>query len=310
MATETGFTIAHLTDVHLGPIAGFGPRYWNVKRAAGYYNWARHRRFVYQRDVVERIVADMALHRPDHIVVTGDLVNIGLPQEHANALAWLRTLGPPDRVSVIPGNHDIYSRIGHDPGTRRWAAYMASDAQGSDFVRAAGDFPFVRVFGPIAFIGVNSAIPTAPLMAWGRVGRDQLTALAATLERLAEADLFRVVLIHHPPLPGQASRARGLIDAAGFGAVLARHGAELVLHGHNHRSMVAWGTGPAGRFPVVGAPSASMGRRHRHESLGRYNLYRVGPGQNSIAMMGRGLAEPGGAVVELERRVLIPSPDA
>jgi 3',5'-cyclic AMP phosphodiesterase CpdA len=147
-------------------------------------------------------------------------------------------------------------------------------------------------------------------MAWGRVGRDQLTALAATLERLAEADLFRVVLIHHPPLPGQASRARGLIDAAGFGAVLARHGAELVLHGHNHRSMVAWGTGPAGRFPVVGAPSASMGRRHRHESLGRYNLYRVGPGQNSIAMMGRGLAEPGGAVVELERRVLIPSPDA
>ena len=132
------------------------PRYWNLKRAAGYYNWVRRRRSAYRRDVLDRIVADMQQQQPDHIVVTGDLANIGLPQEHINALAWLQALGPPERVSVVPGNHDIYSRIGRDPGTRRWAPYMTSDAQGADFVAAQRNFPFVRVLGQVALVGVNS----------------------------------------------------------------------------------------------------------------------------------------------------------
>jgi 3',5'-cyclic AMP phosphodiesterase CpdA len=302
----TPITIAHLTDVHLGPIAGFGPRYWNLKRAAGYYNWMRNRRSAYRRDVLDRIVADMSEQRPDHIVVTGDLANIGLPQEHINALAWLEALGPPERVSVIPGNHDIYSRIGRDPGTRRWAPYMVSDRQGADFVRHASDFPFVRLLGRVALVGVNSAVATPPLMAWGRVGRDQLVAVAEALAGLGRADLFRVILIHHPPLPGQASRARGLLDAAALGDVLSRHGAELVIHGHNHINMLAWGTGPSGRFPVVGAPSASLGRKHRHEPLGRYNLLRIDAARRCVDLVGRGLAAPGGAIVELERRTLVP----
>ena len=84
-------TIAQLTDVHLGPIAGFTPRYWNLKRALGYVNWQRNRRYAYLRDVLDRLVADMRRQAPDHIAVTGDLANIGLPQEHINALAWLQS---------------------------------------------------------------------------------------------------------------------------------------------------------------------------------------------------------------------------
>src|SRR5215510_10570569 len=126
-------TIAHLTDVHLGPIAGFTPRYWNLKRALGYANWRRNRRLAYERDVLDRIVADLAAQAPDHIAVTGDLTNIGLPQEHINALAWLESLGSPERVTVVPGNHDTYSRIGRDPGARRWAAYMSSNAESRAF---------------------------------------------------------------------------------------------------------------------------------------------------------------------------------
>ena len=255
MATATGFTIAHLTDVHLGPIAGFGPRYWNVKRAAGYYNWARHRRFAYQRDVVERIVADMALHRPDHIAVTGDLVNIGLPQEHANALTWLRTLGPPDRVSVIPGNHDIYSgRIGTASCLKAWAPFMrGSDAWDGD---APVRFPYVRRIGDVALVGVNSAIPTPPFVAAGEVGAAQIQALGDLLEGLGEDGLIRVVMIHHPPLPGQAPPRRALQDAAQLTQVLERYGAELVLHGHNHRDMLAWRTSAGRGIPVIGVASA------------------------------------------------------
>ena len=302
----TPITIAHLTDVHLGPIAGFGPRYWNLKRAAGYANWVRHRRLAYAREVLDRIVADMRAQQPDHIVVTGDLANIGLPQEHINALAWLQALGPPDRVSVIPGNHDIYARIGRDPGTRRWAAYMESNARGADFVGSASEFPYVRLLGQVALVGVNSAVVTPPFVAWGRVGSDQLKALAETLDRLARAGLFRVVAIHHPPLTGQASWSRGLQDAAALEAVLARHGAELVIHGHNHRNMLAWSTGPSGPFAVVGAPSASQSRAHAHEALGRYNLLRIDAATRHIDLTGRGLAEPGGAIIEIEQRTLVP----
>ena len=303
---SSAITIAHLSDVHLAPIAGFSPRYWNLKRAAGYYNWCRRRHLIHRREVVDRIVADMAAQKPDHIVVTGDLVNIGLPEEHVQALAWLKQLGPPDRVTVVPGNHDIYSGIGRDPGARRWAPYMGSDAQGATFAPAGCEFPFVRVLGRVALVGANSAVPTPPLIAWGRLGRAQLAAIANSLAMLAQADLFRVLLIHHPPLPGQCPRNRGLIDAEGMQGVLRQCGAELVVHGHNHANTVVWAKGPAGAIPVAGVSSASVARRYHHEPLGRYNLYRVDPGERSILMIGRGLAEPDGAVVELESRELAP----
>ena len=36
----------------------------------------------------------------DHIIVSGDLTNLGLPGEHAAALDWLTALGAPDRVKI------------------------------------------------------------------------------------------------------------------------------------------------------------------------------------------------------------------
>jgi 3',5'-cyclic AMP phosphodiesterase CpdA len=299
-------TIAHLTDVHLGPIAGFTPRHWNLKRALGYLNWVRKRRHDHKRPVLDRLVADLAVQAPDHVAVGGDLCNIGLPQEHLTALAWLKDLGPPERISVVPGNHDIYCAPGRDPGVERWAPYMASDAQGAAFTDGAAGFPFVRVVGAVALVGVNSALPTPPAMAWGCVGGEQLARLAGVLDRLAGAGLFRLVLIHHPPLPGQAFAGRGLKDAPALEAVLQRHGAELVVHGHNHRNMLAWRTSGAGAFPVVGAPSASLGRPHGHEPLARYNLYRIDTASHGIELIGRGLAVLGDSVVEIERRTLMP----
>ena len=132
--------------------------------------------------------------------------------------------------------------------------------------------------------------------------------------------LFRLVLIHHPPLPGQADAARGLRDAGDLKAVL-QHGApELVIHGHNHCNMLAWlacasdAEGAAGRTAVVGAPSASLGRVRHGETLARYNLFRIArPAAGSaepwqVEMVGRGLAGPDGPVVEIERRRLTLGP--
>jgi 3',5'-cyclic AMP phosphodiesterase CpdA len=304
----TTVTIAHLTDVHLGPIAGFTPRYWNLKRLLGYVNWLRNRRQDDQGDLLARIVADLEAQAPDHIAVTGDLVNIGLPQELINALAWLQSLGSPEHVTVVPGNHDIYSRLRGDGGTERWSAYMSSCAQGAVHAEVGSAFPFVRMLGEVAIIGTNSAVPTPPLMAWGRLGEEQLARLGGVLERLGRADAFRLVLIHHPPLPGQANRFRGLRDATALQAVLSRHGAELVLHGHNHLNMLAWCAAGARPMPVVGAPSAALGRPHKGEPLARYNLYRIAGPPWEIELVGRGLQEVGGPIVELERRTLTRAP--
>ena len=73
--TETT-TLAHISDVHLGPISGFHPRYWNMKRGLGYLNWHRGRVRVHLKDVADAIAADAVAQKPDHIAVTGDLANI------------------------------------------------------------------------------------------------------------------------------------------------------------------------------------------------------------------------------------------
>ena len=155
----TTLTIAQLSDVHLGPISGFTPAYWDAKRLAGYLNWRFKRRSAFARAALDRILGDLAIAAPDHIVVTGDLANIGLPDELARALAWLSALGSPQRVAVVPGNHDIYGVLRRDRGTARWIDYMSSDAEGTVLAGAAG-FPFVRVLGTVALIGVNTARPT------------------------------------------------------------------------------------------------------------------------------------------------------
>ncbi len=274
----------------------------------GYANWYRNRKGVHLRQVVDQLVADMAEQKSDHIAVTGDLVNIGLPQEHAWALEWLRSLGPPDQVTVIPGNHDIYVRLLRDPGAMRWRDYMTSNVEGLLVVDAnnAVGFPFVRRFGNIALIGVNSAAPMPPIIAAGRVGHEQRARLADALDALGREGLVRIVLIHHPPLPGQAPWSRGLRDAAQLEQILNTHGAELILHGHNHTNTLAACRWKSASVPVVGIASASIGRAYKDEPLGRYNLIRIqlDEGGHRIEIIGRGLTEPGGGVVELERRWL------
>lgn len=304
--TET-FTLVHLSDVHLEPIEGFHLRHWNTKRALGFANWQRNRRHVHMGSVADRIAADALAHRPDHIAVTGDLANLGLPGEYARARVWLEALGDPQRVSVVPGNHDIYTgRLGGGPSClEAWAPFMRNSESWSEDEPVR--FPYVRTQGPVALIGLNSAVPTPPFVAAGRLGEGQIAQLAACLERLGEAGYIRVVLIHHPPLPGQAPPRRALEDAAALADVLDRHGAELVLHGHNHVQMQAWRQHSGRGIPVLGVASASAGRPHKDEPLARYHLLRIRreDGVPRISRETRGLARTDGEVVSLDRQDLV-----
>jgi 3',5'-cyclic AMP phosphodiesterase CpdA len=300
-------TLAQLSDVHLSPVRGFGLRHLNLKRGLGYVNWQRSRRRVHMQPSLDLIVADMKMQAPDHIAVTGDLINLGLPAEYEAARVWLRELGEPDAVTVVPGNHDIYTTIRDDPGVARWADYMRPDAWGTRFAfDPAHKFPFVRRIGPAALVCLNSAVQTPPFVAAGELGRQQLAALPEILRCLEREGLVRIILIHHPPLPGQAPPRRALRDADALAAVLAEHGAEVVLHGHNHRDMHFDFSWARGRMSVLGVASGSAGRLHRDEPLGRYHLLRVTRVEDvpAIELTTRGL-DASGNLVQLDHKRLL-----
>ena len=261
------FILAHLSDPHLPPLPEARLRDLASKRALGYLNWTRNRHKYHRREVLDALVADIRAQGPDHIAVTGDLVNLALEAEFAPSLQWLESVGKAEHVSVIPGNHDAYVRSTRHRAAETWADYVRGDVDGGN-----GAFPFLRKRGPVALIGVSSAVPTLPLMATGRLGREQLQALDLILAQLAAEQMFRVLLVHHPL--HSASRVKRLTDSRQLRALIKQHGVELVLHGHDHIHSTKWLEGPRGEIPAVGVPSASA-IAHRHYPAAAFNMFSI-----------------------------------
>ena len=260
------FTLAHLSDPHLPSLPAVHLHELLNKRVFGYLNWTRNRHKYQRREVLDALVSDLHAERPDHIAVTGDFVNLALNTEFELAKSWLESVGPPDRVSIVPGNHDAYVRATQHRIAQCWSSYFTGD-DASD-----ARFPFLRRRGPLALIGVSSAVPTPPLMATGWLGRQQLDALEKQLDLIATEPLFRILLIHHP-LRSDA-RAKRLTDSADVLALLKRRGVDLVLHGHDHVHSTIWIDGPERSIPVVGVPSASA-LAHGHYPAAAYNLFSI-----------------------------------
>ena len=180
--------------------------------------------------------------------------------------AWLESVGEAQHVTVIPGNHDAYVRSTRHRAAEVWEDYIRGDeANGTAF-------PFLRRRGPVALIGVSSAVPTLPMMATGRLGPPQLEALERILAQLSTEQVFRVLLVHHPL--HSTSRVKQLTDSRKVHALLRKHGVELVLHGHDHIHSTIWLDGPTGRIPAVGVPSASA-IAHRHYPAAAFNLFSI-----------------------------------
>jgi 3',5'-cyclic AMP phosphodiesterase CpdA len=305
------FRLAHLSDVHLGPVPMPSLREFASKRLVGYANWRRNRAGAFTPETLDRLVDDIRAQEPDHIAVTGDLTNIALREEFENARRWLEALGPPDEVTAIPGNHDAYVPKAHLRYRTLWAPWMAGDSADAEFVGHAL-FPFMRRKRHLALIGVSSARASAPFMATGRVGRRQTERLRALLKEARMEGLFRVILIHHPPkMLDPRNSWRRLTDGRRLRAAIEADGAELVLHGHDHVRSTSEIPGPHGPVPVVGVPAGSgppiSGRRG-----GGYALHEIDEraGHFRLTIIHRGYDEEGRIVetVRTQYRISRPSP--
>jgi 3',5'-cyclic AMP phosphodiesterase CpdA len=261
--------LAHFSDIHLGPLPPVRLGELMNKRITGYLNWRLSRARSLKRDTVTGLVEHMRNMSPDLIAVSGDLVNIAMKSEFAVTADWLKALGPANRVAVIPGNHDAYVSGSLQMAKAAWGDYMRGD------VSDEASFPFVRRMGEVALIGCNSAIPRPPFVASGRFDIAQAKRLTDRLKKLGDKGLFRAVMIHHPPTEQHAHEARrGLAGAELFRHAIEEAGAELVLHGHLHKTTIEALPGPKGDVPVLGVASASADAA-KGEEPARYNLFDI-----------------------------------
>ncbi len=269
---SAGLCFAHLSDPHLTTLQGTSWKQLMNKRVLGYLSWWYKRRYEHRSEVLDALLCDLAQTHPGHIVITGDLTHLGLPAEFRQARQWLDRLGSADRVTVVPGNHDAYINTPWSSTFAQWEPYMASDRiEGKE---QHSVFPSLRIRNGVALIGLSSATASVPFFATGSLGSEQRGRLSRLLRQTGEQGLFRVVLLHHPPRVEDEKWRKRLTDGNDLCDILGRDGAELVLHGHSHRTIesgIPWGERT---IPVFGIPSASA-IGHKAGRCAQYYLYRV-----------------------------------
>jgi 3',5'-cyclic AMP phosphodiesterase CpdA len=299
------FRLAHISDPHLGPLPPVAWQQLMSKRITGYVNWQRHRGKVMASPVLNHVMADIKAQQPNHLAVTGDLVNLGLDEEVANARTWLDTLGKGADVSVVPGNHDAYVPGALAKACKAWAPYMTGD-EAPKALTAASMFPYLRVRGNVAIIGVSSAIPTIPFVARGELRPGQAKRLGKHLDDAGKQGLFRVILIHHPPVRNAAAMHKRLFGIGLFQSIAAKHGAELVLHGHTHLSTLYYIPGTQSQIPVVGAPSTSQAPSGPRPAAG-FNLFEISgkAGAWLCKLERRSVTEQSGMATSVQKQVLM-----
>ena len=298
--------IAHFSDLHLLSLTGVGPLRFLNKRFTGYANLRLKRGSIHRAAYVRAIAREITEQAVDHVVITGDLTNLALEPEFELARQVLRDdLGlEAHQVSVVPGNHDLYT--GGSQRTRRFATYFAdyitSDLPLLGASVAAGQFPFVKLRGPVAIIGLSSAVTRLPFVAAGVLGRSQLHALARILEHDEVKKRTPIIAIHHPihnPRSWLKSLLEGLSDAKELRALLQVVPRGLVLHGHLHRRIQRDLETTGGKVSSVGATSASLHHDDAARSAG-FNLYEVNDGGH-VTDIGAHVFEPEGKTFRVQR---------
>jgi 3',5'-cyclic AMP phosphodiesterase CpdA len=287
--------IAHLSDPHVLDLTGVSTaRMVLNKRLTGWVNLKLNRGHTHRSSVVEAMMDDLRERRVDHVVITGDVSNLALEPEFEKALGFIQRMGySPDEVSVIPGNHDLYTQGAQKSRrfARFFAPYMSCDLDVAPHDgHPSGRFPYVRLRGPVAILGVSTAVARLPLVASGVAGAKQIDTLRRMLEHPEVQRRVPVLLTHHPltnPKSPLAVRMRGLTDAREILALFQEFPQALALHGHeHHREHEVLASTRGGQVHRIGATSASLVHRDRDRMAG-YNLYKIIAGKGLVETTAR-----------------------
>jgi 3',5'-cyclic AMP phosphodiesterase CpdA len=261
-------SIAHFSDIHLCGIKKISIAQLLSKRLYGYFYWKFSRSKRYDYSILEVLINDLKNEHLDHVVVTGDLAHLSLPEEFISVKRFLRRIDNIDKITLVPGNHDFYVPAGKRYYEKKWKEYISTH----DIIQKKGViFPFVRFFNNIALVGVNSAVITPPFFAYGFLGRSQIEDLKDLLAKIPDI-YFTILLIHHPPVKGVATGNNSLVGMKGITEIIKSGKIKLILHGHTHYFNISGVTSKIGEIPVIGVPPAVS---IELDKLSGYNIYYI-----------------------------------
>jgi 3',5'-cyclic AMP phosphodiesterase CpdA len=261
--------IAQVSDLHLGPVPFPAP--WPLKPVLGWINWARQPD-VHDNALFAASANAVAAAMPDHVAVTGDLIELGLDSEWRAAGEALARFGPPGRVSWAPGNHDVYTAGAVQRAARAMAPWLGAASGAEKDLRR--HFPRLDIVGEAAIVTLCSGLPTWLFSAEGALGALQLARLDRMLAGIDRDRHLPIIAVHHPPVAPDLSRLKRLRDADRLLALLARHRCPLVLHGHLHKACRTEWRSAAHVVTGLGAASASATGRGGDDPAS-FNLIKV-----------------------------------
>ena len=270
--------IAHLTDLHVSSLDAVGLQTLLGKRALGYRSWRRKRRHQHSWERLNATLALTLREAPDALVITGDLLHIGLRDEMRQLRSWLQRVAEQLPVLLVPGNHDLYRA----DSVRAWQEELGDlpvygePLQPTPNDRPGSDWPRVLDVANVRVVGLNSAYAAPLLQATGQLGEQQLEELAKYLRRSTmdtappEHWLFA---IHHPPDASHVSARKRLLDGPALCALLQEVGSATLVHGHLHTNL-EYQCGDARVFCT--APASSTGTA-KHEATARLIEFSASP---------------------------------
>lgn len=271
--------VAHISDLHVLALDGVSRTRFLNKRFTGLVNLRLKREHKHRPGHVRAVAREVARAKVDHVIITGDLTNLALEQEFDAVKQLIEDeLGfDSDHVTIVPGNHDSYTRgaMRSQRFTNSFSRYLKSDLPDLAADLTLGRFPIVKLRGPLAIIGLSSAVPRPPLVASGELGPKQIDALARILGHDEVKRRTPLFAVHHPihnPPSLVKTWVEGLVDATDLADAVARVERGLLVHGHLHNRMQRTFPTRAGSLLAVGATSASLHHDDRHRMAG-YNLY-------------------------------------
>jgi 3',5'-cyclic-AMP phosphodiesterase len=222
-------TIAHLTDLHLVE-NNYAHRRFESRARLQYLSFGRPLAPATRKNRVSSALHEVWMRNVDHLLITGDLTEDG-HQEQFEVLAQLLAESriPPERVTLVPGNHDAYiDADGFDQALRGpLRAYAATSS-----IAAALRFRDVTI------VPVSTAFQQSPLRSAGAIASDELASLAAIVTDPALAGRPIVFAQHHPPGVAFIPLLQwldGLTEHSALSRLFRRCPHLHVMHGHTHK---------------------------------------------------------------------------
>jgi 3',5'-cyclic AMP phosphodiesterase CpdA len=219
--------IAHISDLHLLEPGHAGRRGVERRRLA-YLTVGRPNDAARRRRRAARALEAARASLCDHVLITGDLTEDGLDEQFEILAELLAESGlPPEGVTLLPGNHDVYAD---------GAAFeRALRGPLSAFARTSA--PGVPLFfRDAAILPLTTAFQQPYAWSEGSIVGHELEAAARIAEQSRLGGRALVLAMHHPPyrrfLPWHW--IDGLREHAAVGAILEAHDHVHVVHGHTH----------------------------------------------------------------------------